>query len=440
MNRKLIPLAVAILAGVAFFGGALAPVRDDAAPQAASAPATVGSGGGLIPSGPGSGDRAAAALMARLDGNPDDATLHAQLGLQYLQNARNAADPSQLPLAQRALDRSLELQDVGNLEAFVGMAALANARHDFSHSVKWSRRAIETDPYEAAGYGLLGDALFELGRVDAADAAYQQMIDVRPDVASYVRGSYALQYHFRTRAALRVMRLALRAAGPNGETAAWVRHQMGDIYAGLRDFRRSARENRIGMQIAPGYVPPTVGLAESYIATGRLDDALPIMERAARRLPSLEYLITLGDLYAATGRAAEAEAQYDAVARKLADHRAAGVQVDADFTIFYADHELRPRAALREARVAYEQRPTQKMADALAWMLHSTGKTREAWLYARRAVNGPVKDAATMFHAGVIAEELGHQSRASSLMKAALRTDPAFSLIQVPIARRIARI
>lgn len=437
VKLKLVPPAVVILAAALFFTGALSPIPDNSSTRAAAAPVPTAADV-LSPGTGGNASTTVDALLARIDNDGDDATLHAQLGLAYIQQSRDSADPSVLPLADQALARSLELDDEDNLEAFVGKASLANARHDFLRSVKWSRRAIELNPYESAGYGLLGDALFELGRVRAADAAYQKMIDVRPDVASYVRGSYALQYHGRTGAALRVMRLALHAAGPAGETAAWVRHQMGDIYAGALDYREAARQNRIGISLAPGYVPPTVGVAESQIAQGRLEPAIEILEEGVDQLPTLEYMITLGDLYAATGRATEAQAQYDEVARKLADYRAAGVEVDADFSIFYADHGLRPRAALREARAAYLQRPTPKMADALGWMLHSLGRDREASVYAERALEGPARDASAMFHAGVIAGELGRDSQARSLMKAALHLDPAFSVVHLPLARRIA--
>ena len=376
-------------------------------------------------------------LRRQIAATPDNPQLHAQLAVAYLDLARNEADPSVLPRAHEALNRSLELQPQDNADAFQGMAALANARHDFSRSVEWSRRAIEAEPYDAASYGLLGDALFELGHVRRADAAYQQMLDLKPDVGSYVRASYSLQYHRRTRTALAVMRLALKAAGPTGETAAWVRHQLGDIYAGKQDHRSAARQNRIGMQIAPGYVPPMVGLAESFIARGRLDDAIELMEGAVVELPALEYLITLADLYEATGRSADAQARYEQVAERLSEYRAAGVLPDVDFVLFYADHSLRPNAALAEARAIYLDRPTPKTADALGWMLHSAGKDRVAWRYARRAIGHPSRDSSMLFHAGMIARSLGKGSDAKRLLREAVALDPMFSRMQAPLARRL---
>ena len=367
----------------------------------------------------------------------DDARSHAQLGLAYLRRARDEADPAALTLAERSLRRSLERGDT--LEAFVGMASLANARHDFSGSVRWSRRAIEANPHSAAAYGLLGDALFELGRVDAADDAYQRMVDMRPDVASYVRASYALQHRGRTSAAIGAMRLALQAAGPSGETAAWVRHQMGDIYAARGDTAGAARENRIGSAIAPGYAPPRVGLAEAYVARGRLRAAVGLMEGAVTALPSLEYSITLGDLYRATGRDERAEARYEDVVARLRDYRRNGVLPDADFVVFYADHGLRLRAALREGGAIYRNRPTPKVADAYAWILHAAGRDHAAWRRARVALAAPAPAPEAMFHAAVIARSLRRDVAATRLARRALDAHPSLSVVHLPRARRLAK-
>lgn len=420
-----------------FAGGALAPFRAEG-PASASAAVDVDSALLVAPGSTAAPATTIAALAERGHAEPSNADVHAQLGLAYLQGARDDANPSLLPLAERALEQSLQLRPQGNLEGFLGMAALANARHDFSASIEWSRRAIATNPYDASAYGLLGDALFELGRVRDADSAYQKMVDVRPDVSSYVRASYALQYHGRNGAAIRVMKLALKAAGPSGETAAWVRHQMGDVYAGLGENRRAARQNRIGMEIAPGYAPPMVGLAEAHIARGRLHRALEIVEAAVAELPSLEYLITLGDLYRATGRHDDARSQYRAVAQKLGDYRRSGVLPDADFVLFYADHGVRPGAALREAFAVYRNRPTPKTADALGWMLHSRGRDGAAWRYAAASLRGRPREASFAFHAGAIARSLGRKDLASRLMKRAIEIDPAFSLVDAPVAREIA--
>ncbi|MGH2757873.1 MAG: tetratricopeptide repeat protein, partial [Actinomycetota bacterium] len=345
-----------------------------------------------------------------------DAKTYAISALENIRQARADGDPSHYAEARALLARSLELRPTDNYEASVGQAALANASHDFPASVEWSRRAIALRPAAASSYGLLGDALFELGRYQAADRAYQQMIDRRPDLASYVRASYALQYQGRTQRALHAMRLALESAGPVGESPAWIRHQLGDIYFGTGDLRRAARSNRIGIEVAPGYAPPTVGLAEVFSARGRLGAATAILERAVADLPSIEYLLKLAELYDATGRDERARTAYAAVDSKIVEYRRAGVLPDVDFILFYADRKLHLDRTLAEVREMYKVRPTGAVADALGWTLHALGRDAEALSFARRAAAAAPSDALLDLHAGVIAHAVGKTGMARDLL------------------------
>jgi tetratricopeptide (TPR) repeat protein len=353
---------------------------------------------------------------------PLDAKSLALEALAELRRARDEAEPAHLSRADSLLERSLDTQSDDNFEAFVGSAALANARHDFSGSVAWARTAIRTNPHNAAPYGLLGDALFELGRHRASNRAYQDMIDIRPDVGSYVRASYAYQFRGETRAAKGAMRLALAAAGSHGEEAAWVRHQLGDIYFGAGRLGKAARQNRIGTKIASGFVPPQVGLAEVAVARGDTKRATAIMERAAAKLPTLEYLVTLGDLYAATGATSAADRAYADAAAKIRSYYDHGVGPDVDFVLFQSDHRIRLLDTLQAARAMHALRPTAPVKDALAWTLHRLGRDEAAWSLARQAASSrsytnPLFD----LHAGLIAESMGHTEEARSYLHAAAR-------------------
>ncbi|MGH9195646.1 MAG: hypothetical protein ACRD1T_07905 [Acidimicrobiia bacterium] len=352
----------------------------------------------------------------------------AVMALDRLRDARANADLTLLLEAEALLKRSLELDGSGNFEANVGMASLSNARHDFGGSVRWARFAIELNPYNASPYGLLGDALFELGHYGAAERAYQKMVDLRPDYASYVRASYAYQFRGDDRGALHAMKLALTSAGPIGETPAWIRHQLGDIYFGRGEIGKAARQNRIGTKLAPDYVPPTVGLAEVAIARGRLYKATALVKNAAAELPALEYLIKLGDLYRATGRPLLAAAQFEVVADHLATYRASGVLPDVDFILFYADHSLRPRQALKEGRFVYANRPTGAAADALGWILYRQGRPRIAWRYAKEAVASPPVSGSFYFHASKIAEAVGRDALGKRYLRDAIERKQSLTI------------
>lgn len=419
---KLFKVAIAgLLAGAALlFVGALQPI-------------SVQSQEGPVP---GSSE----ALEREVAAGTASAEETAALAVQYLGKLRAEADPTVIPIARRLLERSLEMKPNDNFAASLGMASLSNARHDFSSSVEWSRRAIRINPHNAGPYGTLGDALFELGHVREADAAYQDMIDLRPNIGSYLRASYSAQTHGNYDAAVHALKLALDAAPPVGEEPAFILHQLGDVYSTLGNYERSERVNRTGAEIAPGFVPPTVGIAESYIARGRYEDALPIMVRAVRELPSLEYFITLGDLYWALGEEEAATETYDRAARRFAEFRANDVLPDHDFVRFYVDHGFRRWAALREARTIYENRPTAAAADTLAWALHSVGRERKAFASAREALRKiPLPDPSVYFHAASIADSLGRTDEARSWARTALRISPRLSLFHLDAAERLAR-
>ncbi|MCA1703825.1 MAG: hypothetical protein LC808_11405 [Actinobacteria bacterium] len=362
----------------------------------------------------------------------------ALLALNRLGRVRTESDPTLIPEAQHLIDRSFAAQGADNFAALTASASLANASHDFSGSVRWARRAIEVNPDSAAPYGILGDALFELGHYERAETAYQKMVDTRPDVGSYVRAAYARQSRGDKAGSLQALRLALDATEPVGETAAFLHHQIGDVFHKERRYRRSIEENRTGVRAAPGFTPPTVGVAEGYIAQGKLRKALPIMRSAVKAIPSIEYFGTLGDILRALGRASEARTAYADAAERLKVYRRSGVNPDVDFILFYADHGLRPKVALQEARGIYRNRPTAAAADALGWILHKTGHDAEAARFAEMSLRKALSpDARFYFHAGAIAASTGHRSMAIAHLHRAFRINPNFSLFHEGAAERL---
>ena len=83
---------------------------------------------------------------------------------------------------------------------------------------------------DAWNYGTLGDAYLELGEWDQAFDAFDTMVRLRPDAASYARVAYAHELQGRLPAALRLMRMAAEATSPHdAESRAWHYAQVGHL-------------------------------------------------------------------------------------------------------------------------------------------------------------------------------------------------------------------
>jgi hypothetical protein len=83
------------------------------------------------------------------------------------------------------------------------------------------------------------------------------------------------------------------------------------------------------------------------------------------------------------------------------------MQPDVDLIVFDVDHGFRSEEVLAEAQAVYADRSTAPAADALAWALHADDRTRQAWSYARRSLEGPAAAPLHFVHASEIAGDLG---------------------------------
>src|SRR5436309_707010 len=83
---------------------------------------------------------------------------------------------------------------------------------------------VAAAPDNASACGGEGGALVELGRYSEAFATFQRMIDIRPDLSSYARASYARELQGDVPGAIADMNLALQAASSPAD-AAWANYQ-----------------------------------------------------------------------------------------------------------------------------------------------------------------------------------------------------------------------
>lgn len=425
-------IAVALALG-GLVGGVLAESPSagpsPAAPAALAERALGGTAGGVSAG-------AVAALEQQARVTPRDPELLVQLGFAYQLRWRETGDAGFLPRSETALRRALRARpDEAN--AVLGLGSLALIRHEFRAALVEGRRARRLLPGSARPFGVIGDALVELGRYPEAFAAFERMVSLRPSLASYARVAYARELVGDREGALAAMRLALDASGGQPEPTAWALVEVAKLERALGRRREARRDARAALRAVPGYPSARVELARIEAADGRIESAIAHARRAADALPTSHALSLLADLLDRSGRHVQADRQRATVGvvdRLLA---ANGVRVDLESAVYRADNLIRPRETVELARRARAARPSIYGYDALAWALARAGRCSEALPFARRALRLGTEDPVLHFHLGYAQGCAGDAAARRDSYRQALALDPEFSMRWAPVARAV---
>jgi tetratricopeptide (TPR) repeat protein len=423
-------IAVALALG-GLVGGVLAespsPGSSSAAPPALAERALAGAAGGISAA-------TVSGLEEQVRVRPGDADLLTQLGFAYQLRWRETADASYLPRSEAALRGALRARP-GEANAVLGLGSLALIRHEFRAALSYGRRARLLLEGSARPYGVIGDALVELGRYDQAFAAFERMVALRPSLASYARIAYARELTGDLVGAVSAMRLALDAAAGQPEPTAWSLVELTKLELGLGRTKAAGQHARAALRILPGYPSARVQLSHVELAQGRLGRAIAEARRAAEAVPTPQAVALVSDLLDRSGVHAEARRQRATVAVIERLLEANGVQVDLESAVYRADHRIRPGETVALARQARAARPSIYGDDALAWALARAGRCREALSWSDRALRLGTEDPLLYFHRGYAAGCAGDQAEMREWYRRALDLNPEFSVRWAPVAR-----
>lgn len=366
---------------------------------------------------------------------PDNHQIYAELGLAYLQQARESADPTLYDRAEQAFESALA-GDPTLGHALIGQGTLALSRHEFDLAEAWALAGREANPYAAEPLAILVDAQVETGRYDEAAHTLQQLLDLRPDNAAWSRVSYLRELHGDVPGAIEAMERAASSAAPGSEPRAWSLVQVGHLYFGSGDLPAAERAYGEAIFHRSDFAAAAYGLARVEAARGDPAAAAARMEPVVTRLPLPEYAIFLGELYESMGEAAAAGEQYDLVRALMALSAAGGMNVDLELALFDAAHGSDPDAAVARAEAAYAARPSIHAADALAWSLLAAGDAAAARPLSEQALRLGTRDANLWYRAGRIALAAGDEATGRRYLTTALEINPHFSPLYAPDAQR----
>ena len=230
------------------------------------------------------------------------------------------------------------------------------------------------------------------------------------------------------------MKQAARSADPaDKETQSWCLVQLGDELWKSGKYVEAEKVYDEALANFPGYYLAVAAKGKIRAAQGDLAGAEKYLADAQNRVPNVDVIILLGEVYTLLGNTEKAAQQaklLEVVEEKLGQ---AGDQ--KRLALFWADRDIRLGDALAIAESEYASRKDIYTADVYAWCLLKNGRAAEAKMVINDAMRLKTKDARIMYHAGMIDAALGDRKSSRSALSAALKLNPAFDLIQAQAAR-----
>jgi tetratricopeptide (TPR) repeat protein len=306
-----------------------------------------------------------------------------RLGWSFIKKARLSFDAGFYKLAEQC-SACMEARGANRSDALLLRAHALQSLHHFAEAESAARELVRLRerPFD---YGVLGDVLIDQGKVREGAAAYQKMIDLRPDLQSYARAAHVRWLTGDLKGALELMKLATAASSPNDpEAAAWVFTRLA-LYQLQRGSTRQALEScDAALSVQSDYAPAMFARGRTLLAMNRDADAAVELLRATKLNPLPEYQWALEDVLNVKSQISDSEDP-----RTLSLYLATRHQ-DVGRAVKLAEQELTNRGDVFTH-------------DALAWALAAAGCITEAQQHMNRALSEGTADARLYLHAGIIA-------------------------------------
>ena len=309
-----------------------------------------------------------------------------QLGWAFVAKARESFDTGFYRLAEQCA-RCIEKRNPQSQEAMLLRGHVLHNLHRFKESETLARRLVQQRGL-SFDYGLLGDALMERGKLKDAAEAYQQMMNLKPDLRAYARAAHMRWLKGDLAGAIEAMQLAVGAGSPlDPESAAWVNTRLAAYEFQAGRFAEAEQQCAAALSFQSNYAPTLLLRGKMLLAQNKFDEAAEALQKAAKLNPLPEYQWALADALRAAGRR---ESEASAVEAELRQHGAASDP--RTFAIFLATRGEFPETALRLAKAELDSRSDVLTHDAVAWSLAAAGKFTEAQSEMERALAQGTQD------------------------------------------------
>lgn len=336
-----------------------------------------------------------------------------QLGWKYIEKARVTFDPGYFKLAAACAD-CLTAQNPQPLpEAMLLRGHALHQMHNFKAAEPVARELVKLRGL-AFDHGLLGDVLMEQGKLKEAIAAYQEMMNQKPNLQAYSRAAHVRWLTGDVTGAAELARMAAQSGSPQErETTAWAYTRLALYEWQLGKLDKAQQAVMTALELQSNYAPALLVQGRMLLAEDKFNEAVTPLKQAVTDNPLPEYQWTLAEALRAAGQNEEATKVEAAL-------RSKGRQDDPrTLALYLATRNEQAETALTLVERELEDRTDIFTYDALAWALLAAGKTADAQAAMNKALAAGTQDARLWYHAGVIAARAGNTVAARRYFKQA---------------------
>ncbi len=264
--------------------------------------------------------------------------------------------PAALAVLETVLQKETQASDL-RFRSLSLKASVLMSQHEFKAALAVAQEAIVINRYNAQIHGILVDANVELGRYEKAVQMADKMISIRPDLRSYSRVSYLREIHGDTDGAIAAMQLALSAAYPGHEQSAWIRLQLGNLYASVGQL--DAAEAQYDQILLERENYPFAIAAKAEIAIKKEDypSAEKLLHQACAIIPEVGFYEQLAGVYQSLGQQEKLNEILPEIFTMLEDDIKSGHNMNLEYAHLHLNLTKDYDEALGYALSEYNKRP-----------------------------------------------------------------------------------
>jgi tetratricopeptide (TPR) repeat protein len=377
-------------------------------------------------------DRSVDFLEARIKSDPEDFIAANRLCDALLRRSRWTGQLDDWRRAARLAERSLKAvpEDL-NPGGLAAAAQTAMAGHQFADACSLAKRLAAVMPGKPLPAQLLGDGLMEMGDLDGAAKAFEQLAELAdPGVGTESRLARLAWMRGKIDQAVDHYASALAIAREQNdpETLAWALVQNGEAAFRRGNFDDAEKLYAEALKKAPDYWAALEHMAELRGAQGKDEEAITLFTKAAESSGRPEIWQALGDFHLFQRRTEDAKTAHD---RAIAGYQSS---LDLGETLyvhhlagFYSDSRENAEEAVKYARRDLEARQSGYAWDSLAWALSKSGDSAGALDAAHKAIATGLADPHVLQHAGLIFLGAGEVPEGQRLLKRCAEINPHFT-------------